>query len=1025
MNILRSLGQAALAVAAACLWTHGGSAQTDAFDRDAAIARLQAIEVVSRSDPNAGQELLEELIATAPFRDDADLRLEAAAIEIMTLTRIEDYSAAGARSVQALEDPALSDRAPELRARIYYAAGTAFSFSDLAGPAFDNYLAAREIWSALGSATGVSSTHEGMAKLRRSAGDVDAAIEHYEDAWALIENEPTSWPQFIILNNLGSALNELGRTAEARAVLEQAVAVARALDNERGVMSAHINLAETLALDGDLDAAEALAQGGLESARRLGLRYFEVFALQALATIAFERGALEDAKAYAEDALSIADVDASPSVRSDIHDQLAGIAGAMGDYEPAYRHLREHERLHDAITSEEERREEALLRSELNLADSEREIEALMRERELARAIQSREQMIVRLLTLVSVLGLVALVVSGLLYREQSRAKRIAEERAARLAASEERANAASAAKSEFLAVVSHEIRTPLNGVIGMAQVLAGDEMPPKQREQVNSILEAGRMLMTILNDVLDLSKIEAGKLEITRSPENLRTCLAGLVSLWTPRAKEKRNTLLLTIAEDVPATLEFDAVRVRQCVSNLISNAVKFTDKGTVAVAARVRAAPDGDAIVTIDVADTGIGMSEDVQVKLFGSFVQADGDTARRFGGTGLGLSITRNLARMMDGDVAVESAPGAGSTFTLTFRAGLADGEVAPEPEAASEEIEVCDPAGLGGKRLLVVDDNKLNRDLAYQLLTPAGALVWEASDGREALAALAARPFDLVLLDAHMPVMDGKETIRRIRASGGAWASVPVIAVTGDAMKGDRERFLAMGMNGHVSKPIDLRELLAEANRAIAAAPPRREAERAAFDAPPPSPGLHMDVDASEPIDALDSLFEGAPTAPAAEAAPKAPVVEAAPAAPASAEVAAPPIPEHAASTTSDIEQSFTASMETIKPDWLASMESDLKRLTHALARDNGEALDVETVFRAAHDWKGQAHLFGYAMAGLIAADLCERLRGVTGAIEGADKLAALRYLSALSIIFARRIEGDGGSAGREIRNKLAA
>jgi signal transduction histidine kinase/DNA-binding response OmpR family regulator len=993
---LRSLTQAALAVAAACFAGSVGLAQGTAPERAAVIENLHAVEELSRSDPGAGRDRLAQVVAeVAAHPEDGALRLEAAAVVIMVRTRAGEFGVAVERADLAIADPALAAIEPGLRARLLYVAGTAHSFGDDAGPAFEHFLAAREIWTELGVDVGVASTYEGMAKLRLAAGDVEGAVALYEDAWTLIEDQPEEWIHFLVLNNLGSALNDIGRTEEARVALAHALAVAEALDNPRAISSARLNLAEALARAAELEEAERLAAAGLAEARELGLKYFEINGLQALALVARGRGDLARSAALAGEALEIAEEEGNASYLKEVHELLADVSEQLGDHQAALAHLRAFERLRDEVYSSQERRESALLRTELGLARTEREIEGLRRDQEISSLLMSRDRQTLRLLAMGSILGLVALTIMALLYREQARAKQVAEARARELAESEERANAANAAKSEFIAVMSHEIRTPLNGVIGMAQVLAGEEMRPAQREQVSAILESGRMLMTILNDVLDLSKIEAGKLTITRVSEDIRTSLRGLVSLWTPRAKEKRSTLLLTIGEGTPDLLVFDPVRVRQCVSNLISNAVKFTDGGTIAVAVRVRAEKDGTAIVTIDVADTGIGMSEEVQAKLFGSFVQADESTSRRFGGTGLGLSITRRLARMMDGDVSVESSPGAGSTFTLTFRAGFAAGSAAQATPASSGEIEVCDPAGLSGKRLLVVDDNKVNRDLARHLLGPAGAAVWEAQNGQQALAMLDERRFDLVLLDAHMPVMDGPETIRRIRASDATWSNIAVIALTADAMSGDRERYLAMGMNGYVAKPIDLRELLVEANRAIAAAPRRPQARPGREGPEAARSSVRLDADPPKPAEPFDSVFERATPRPALEA------------------------------STDQIKEEFAASMATIKPEWIASVEAELKRLVETLARKGDMAINCETLYRAAHDWKGQAHLFGYQMAGLLAYDLCERFKGRTGPIEGSERLAALRYLSALSILFARRIEGDGGKAGLEIRNKLAA
>ncbi|WP_084398200.1 ATP-binding protein [Henriciella aquimarina] len=366
--------------------------------------------------------------------------------------------------------------------------------------------------------------------------------------------------------------------------------------------------------------------------------------------------------------------------------------------------------------------------------------------------------------------------------------------------------------KSEFLANMSHEIRTPLNGVLGMAQTLVHDDLTPSQAEQVSIILESGRSLMVLLNDILDLSKIEAGKMQVSPVPGDLRHKLNGLYRMHETAAKEKGIELELFVAPDVPAALVFDAVRVRQCVGNLISNAIKFTARGEVQVVVTSQDQGAGEHLVTIHVADTGCGIAQDKIDGIFESFSQADGSTTRKFGGTGLGLSITRQLARMMGGDVSAVSEEGRGSVFTLTF--------TAPATEmctTASSARPVALPRrmprrGLSGSRALVVDDNGINLRVARTFLEPYGVTVSVAEDGNEALAALEEATFDIVLMDIHMPGLDGAEAFRRLRQSEGMNRRVPVIALTADSMAGDREKYLSMGFDGYVSKPIDERALL---------------------------------------------------------------------------------------------------------------------------------------------------------------------------------------------------------------------
>ncbi len=374
-------------------------------------------------------------------------------------------------------------------------------------------------------------------------------------------------------------------------------------------------------------------------------------------------------------------------------------------------------------------------------------------------------------------------------------------------------AEAATIAKSNFLASMSHEIRTPLNGILGMTHVLSADTLSDDQRDRVQVIAESGQTLMALLNDVLDISKIEAGKLEIAAVDGALPLTVERVRQLFLNRAEERGLSIAIKIDDGLPRRMRYDPVRVRQCISNLLSNAIKFTEAGNVTIKLSGKQQSDGDWAMCISVIDTGMGMDADTLARLFGAFTQADATISRRFGGSGLGLAITRQLAQLMGGDVTVVSRPGEGSTFHLTFIAGPSvaklDGADAGEQSDAAADKARTHP--IMGARVLLVDDNAVNRQIVKLFMMQMAPNFVEATNGEEALARLAEQPFDIVLLDVHMPVMDGCETIARIRASDQAWKNVPVIALTADAMSGDRERYLGMGMNDYISKPIDSREL----------------------------------------------------------------------------------------------------------------------------------------------------------------------------------------------------------------------
>ena len=414
----------------------------------------------------------------------------------------------------------------------------------------------------------------------------------------------------------------------------------------------------------------------------------------------------------------------------------------------------------------------------------------------------------------------------------------VTHERAAAAALFEAKSDAESAnrTKSQFLANMSHEIRTPMNAVLGLSELLVDSGLSGVQLRYARNIHNAAGSLLDIINDVLDVSRIEAGHLELASARFEPRALLARVHAMLLPLAEAKGLILEGGVDDRVPTVVLGDEGRVRQILVNLAGNAIKFTQRGRVGI--EMRGGPGGDAgeaALQIIVTDSGVGIAHDKQSALFKPFVQVDNSDTRRHGGTGLGLYIVRELAQRMGGDVSVHSAPGAGSTFEVRVRLKAPpQGEPALTSQPPPESTDQPAPEGRS-MSVLLVEDNEINRMVARAILEGAGHRVSEATDGAQAVAIHAAQPFDCVLMDCQMPVMDGLDATRHMRERETAQARrrTPIIALTANAMQGDRERCLAAGMDDFLAKPYDIEALLTVLERATTA--PEATAVEACFDA----------------------------------------------------------------------------------------------------------------------------------------------------------------------------------------------
>jgi len=366
-----------------------------------------------------------------------------------------------------------------------------------------------------------------------------------------------------------------------------------------------------------------------------------------------------------------------------------------------------------------------------------------------------------------------------------------------------------SQAKGEFLANMSHEIRTPMNGVIGTLQLLEDTSLSPEQKEFVDTAHKSADALLAILNDILDLSKIEAGKLSFENIAFDLSQIINDIVVLYSLKAEQQGVFMSQEFDSALPGALMGDPTRIRQIIVNLVSNALKFTDKGEVKIGVDVISSKANHVDLKVSVSDTGIGIPQGAQQTLFNAFTQADGSTTRKYGGTGLGLAIVSQLVEMMDGELGVDSVEGEGATFWFTATFQCTDTVVDVVTESiVSNEVTVLNA------KILLVEDNPINQMVAQKMLEKLGLKAEQANNGVEALKLLGEQAYDLVLMDCQMPEMDGFDATREIRKLEIKSINqnvLPIVAMTANVMSGDRERCLEVGMDDYIGKPVQRDQL----------------------------------------------------------------------------------------------------------------------------------------------------------------------------------------------------------------------
>ena len=638
-------------------------------------------------------------------------------------------------------------------------------------------------------------------------GDYDAAGEYAREAQAnetflsIYNTEEFKTENLLkevdtLINNIGFTYHRLGQPEKALEYLTLGMEVIEKADatDSRTIFSRYLmeaNIGRAYLLQGNFEDLAPIAQRTYDGGKELDVKYFEVIGLRLLGNVEHSKGNYKKAAAYLKEGIEISEEAQMGEILGLFYNDYAASLEAARRYKDAYQALSKYDALRAANQEGQISARLGFYKAKADQDLRQQEIQTLIAEKDAASLIRSRERGIL-------VLTIISLIVMALLLISQFKARRWLQTYSDDLRTSERKAKQANEAKSAFLANMSHEIRTPMNGVLGMAELLQSTDLDVRQKSFTDTIYKSGSALLTIINDILDFSKIEAGKLQLDPAPFNLRDAIEDVATLLATRAREKNIELILRYAPHLPLGMTGDVGRIRQIITNLVGNAIKFTHQGHVLINV-TGIITDDMADLVIEIEDTGIGINEDKLEQIFEEFSQAESSTTRQFGGTGLGLTISRKLADAMGGKLTAKSSLGKGSLFTATLKLPIAE---------IAQSVPSIVP-DLSSLKVLIVDDLEVNRTIQLEQLALWNLNPHAVDGGTAALSALSeahekGAPFDLVLLDYHMPEMDGAQVAKAIREND-QFGSIGIIVLSSTDAAEEVATFRQLGVKNYLTKP----------------------------------------------------------------------------------------------------------------------------------------------------------------------------------------------------------------------------